>query len=319
MKQSKNIIENLKRFLGGVTETAIPAEMPTSGVISDGARNKTVFCVALDGDDYSFEIDGADERQYKLAALAREYITALYAKAPAGGEKSVRAFLSGGAMPTSISASAFDYFVFAVHCTARQKSVLEYLSAMSSNDIVCDMTDDIIAFCKKVDNDSDYQSAGEFAAVLRENLAEEIKYDVKIGIGGVAHGTAELARYYGYACSALKSGDELDPIGKIYSYKEYALLGMLNGLSVVERERYVKTVLDKNYRAVLADEELMTAAIAFMNHSLNISEASRSMFVHRNTLIYRLDKIEKMTGLNIRSFSDAMTFRAAYLIFKTIK
>ena len=62
----------------------------------------------------------------------------------------------------------------------------------------------------------------------------------------------------------------------------------------------------------------MTAADAFIKHSLNISEASRSMYVHRNTLIYRLDKIERVTGLNIRNFNDAMTFRIAYMISKLI-
>lgn len=320
MKQSQIIIENLKRACGlDVTETQLPDAMPACGVLCDETRGKTVFALPLGGKTYAFELDGAGENGLRLALLAREYSLAV-ATQPVDGDKGMRAFLNGGATPVGVRVGAFDYYVFAVYCKDRQKSVLEYLSAMAgASDIVCDMTDDVIAFCKKVENDSDYQSAGEFAAVLRENLAEEIKYDVKIGVGGVAHGTSELAGMYGYANSALVSGAEFDPIGNIYSYKEYALLNMLYGLSVVERERYVKTVLDKNYRAVLSDDELMTAAIAFMNHSLNISEASRSMYVHRNTLIYRLDKIEKMTGLNIRSFNDAMTFRAAYLIFKTIK
>ncbi len=93
---------------------------------------------------------------------------------------------------------------------------------------------------------------------------------------------------------------------------------ILSELPQSETEKYIKTVLDKNYREVLADEELMTAADAFIKHSLNISEASRSMYVHRNTLIYRLDKIERITGLNIRNFNDAMTFRIAYMISKLI-
>lgn len=320
MKQSEIIIENLKRTCGlDVTETAVPDDMPESGVLCDAARGKTVFSLTVCGKTFAFETDGADGMHYKLAALAREYSLAVAAQ-PVDGDKGMRAFLNGGATPPTVRVGTFDYYVFAVYCKDRQKSVFEYLSAMAgASDIVCDMTDDVIAFCKRVENDSDYQSAGEFAAVLRENLAEEIKYDVKIGVGGVAHGTSELAGMYGHANSALVSGAEFDPFGNIYSYKEYALLNMLYGLSVIERERYVKTALDRNYRTVLADEELMTAAIAFMNHSLNISEASRSMYVHRNTLIYRLDKIEKMTGLNIRNFNDAMAFRAAYLIYKTIK
>ena len=168
------------------------------------------------------------------------------------------------------------------------------------------------------DNDCDYQSAGEFASVLKENLTEEIKGNVKIGVGGVAHGASELPQYYAYAKSALINGAEYDPKSDIYSYKEYALIKALSELPEATKEKYVKTVLDRNYRDVTADEELMAAADAFLQYSLNISEASRNMYVHRNTLIYRLDKLEKLTGLNIRNFADAVTFRTACLIHKML-
>ena len=67
------------------------------------------------------------------------------------------------------------------------------------------------------------------------------------------------------------------------------------------------------------DHELMNTAEEFLKNSLNISETSRSMYMHRNTLIYRLDKIEKATGLNLRHFNDAVAFRLLTVLNKLVK
>lgn len=283
---------------------------PSVGIVRDEIAGKTVFSAVCGANSYVFEIDGAGEDREVTAALARELI---YGFSQKTGDNTTRDFLNGRGVPP-VSLGKTDYYVFAVYCRIPDR-VREYLSAMAcAEDFVADMGDGKTAFCKKVDDD--YRSAGEFGTVLHENLAEEIDAGVKIGVGGIAHGTSELPTYYAYANSALASGAEFDPQSDVYSYKEYALIKMLSSLPYTETEKFVKTALGRNYRAVLGDEELITAADAFIRRSLNISEASRSMYVHRNTLIYRLDKIEKSTGLNIRNFNDAMTFRVAYLIYK---
>lgn len=320
MKQIESIIDRLEEVCGLRAELVdMPQDMPTGGIYSDAKSDKTVFTVAHGGKNYAFAIDGCGNQQRITAALAREFMSAALSRVKSADEP-LRAFLVGiGEPPIGVRVGKTDYYVFAVYCAAMGKSVREYLTAIAgTGDFVADMTEGITAFCKRIDNENDYQSAGEFALVLRENLAEEIKENVKIGVGGVAHGVSELPQYYAFAQSALMSGAEFDPQNDIYSYKEYALIRVLSELPSVTMEKYVKTALDKNYRVVLSDDELMTAADAFIKRSLNISEASRSMYVHRNTLIYRLDKIEKMTGLNIRNFSDAMTFRVAYLIYKML-
>lgn len=291
---------------------------PSDGVVCDKENGRTLFSVAVGGKTHAFYIDGADERDFVTAALAREFISTALSKSTAT-ENPIREFLSGGELPSSVRIGKADFYVFAVFCANNSKRVLEYLTAMSTrDDFVADMGDGITAFCKKADDDSDYRSAGEFALVLHENLAEEIEGRIKIGVGGVSHGASELPAYYAFARSALVSGAEFDSNNDIYSYNEYALIRILSELPLATKEKYIKTVLDKNYREVLGDAELMSAADSFIKHSLNVSEASRSMYVHRNTLIYRLDKIEKMTGLNIRNFNDAMTFRVAYLISKSL-
>ncbi len=318
MDRIENVLDSMYRFCGLRVYAADATDDPPDGLLCDRSRGRTYFTVKNGGKEYALYIDGADERDGITAALAREYITSALAKSVVS-ENPVRDFLNGGELPTSVRIGKTDFYVFAVYGATHSGRIYEYLSAMAArDDFVADMGDGVTAFCKKSDDDSDYQSAGEFAFVLHENLAEEIEGRIKIGVGGVAHGVSELPLYFSYARMALLSGAEFDPNNDIYSYKEYALIRILSELSPTEKEKYIKTVLDKNYREVLSDIELMSAAEAFIKHSLNVSEASRSMYVHRNTLIYRLDKIEKITGLNIRNFSDAMSFRVAYLMSKSL-
>ena len=318
MGKSDIIIERIRNISGmNVVKCDVPQNVPSSGIITDEEQGRTVFTVASEGRLRAFSIDGAGDTERAIAALMREYANSVVDDSDGAGDP-MRAFLDGRAeVPIGVHVGKTDYYVFAVYCAARKKSVGEYLSTMVGKDDFCvDMSDGVTALITRAETDNDYRSAGEFALVLRENIAEEIKENVKIGVGGVARGASELPLYYGYAKSALVTGAEFDPASDIYSYKEYALIKVFSELPRSTVEKYVKTALDKNYREVLADEELMMAADAFLKHSLNISEASRSMYVHRNTLIYRLDKIERITGLDIRNFNDAMTFRTAYLIHK---
>lgn len=77
--------------------------------------------------------------------------------------------------------------------------------------------------------------------------------------------------------------------------------------------------LDKKLIAVFKDEELINSAQAFFANNLNISETSRNTFMHRNTLIYRIEKIEKLTGLNIRNLNDAFSFMFLKSIYDKTK
>lgn len=299
--------------LCGLKVKTVCAELDAP-VCEDAAQNRTLFTVMIGGKPAVFCVDGTGEHARAVAALCRSIAGELASR---DVQDPLCEFLNGKSDVPPVRLGKSDYYVFAVYGKTKNNTVKEYLTTMSdADDLVVAMPDGITAFCKKIEPEA-YSSAGEFASVLHENLAEEAE-GVKIGVGGVAHGVSELPLYYSYAKTSLAVGVEFDPTSEIYSYKEYALISVLSELSRGAAEKYVMTALDKNYRAVLADSELMSAADAFIKHSLNISEAARSMYMHRNTLIYRLDKIEKMTGLNIRNFNDAMSFRVAYLIYKSL-
>ncbi len=82
---------------------------------------------------------------------------------------------------------------------------------------------------------------------------------------------------------------------------------------------YLAELSDERSREVFEDEEMLNTAESFLQSSLNVSETSRNLYMHRNTLLYRLDKIEKITGLNIRSFSDAVSFRVLTILYRLLK
>ena len=77
--------------------------------------------------------------------------------------------------------------------------------------------------------------------------------------------------------------------------------------------------MDPAAREIFSDSEMTDTAEEFLENSLNVSETSRKLYLHRNTLTYRLDKIEKSTGLNIRRFSDAVIFRLITILSKLVR
>ena len=77
---------------------------------------------------------------------------------------------------------------------------------------------------------------------------------------------------------------------------------------------FIKEVFGEKIPDILDDEEAMSTINKFFENNLNISETARQLYVHRNTLVYRLERIEKAIGLDIRTFDDAMTFRIAVMV-----
>ena len=216
-------------------------------------------------------------------------------------------------MRTKYSKIVFNHYVIALSTRTilMQKNVLHFIEAMrDEKDIIVIMDEKTIVFFRKVDEDNDaYNSASEFARVLIENIKEEMRVDVTISTAGTVRSFDEFSQSYEKIAFASEYGKILSPDRNVYSYKDYVLLRLLQAVPSEMLSKATSTLLEKNNQNIFNDEELVVTAEEFMKNSLNISETSRNMFIHRNTLIYRLDKIKKETGLNIREFDDAMIFR----------
>ena len=130
-----------------------------------------------------------------------------------------------------------------------------------------------------------------------------------------------MAQSYRRAEDAIRYAEDFNAYtgtSNVYSYREFVLLKMLEDWPDNKLAAYLSELTDENFRDVLESDELLETAEEFLNCNLNVSEAARKLYLHRNTMIYRLDKIQRATGLNIRSFSDAVSFRILTLIYRLL-
>lgn len=211
-------------------------------------------------------------------------------------------------------------FVLAVEAEGKLGDVITLLAqyAESGADCAVALAGKECAFLKFVQAESEYSSAADFASFLVRSLREELGVRAHIGVGGTAARFEEAALSYRQANMALRLGEQFGGHGGVYSYRSYVLVKMLEEIPTARLSEYFSALLEGESRALLQDEDMLVTAEHFLENNLNVSETSRELFMHRNTLMYRLDKIGRMTGLNLRSFSDAVTFRLITILAKLV-
>ena len=210
-----------------------------------------------------------------------------------------------------------DYYMLVISSEQESaESVINYLTALSTsvNDIVIEVEPGIIAFIKYCNEDDGINSALSFANIIIKNAATELNVALKICVGNLSHGAQDFFESFNQARNGLRTGARLAYDKNAFSFKEFLLPDILLKLPASTVQKFKNEYIDNDLAEILKDETLLETAEVFMSESLNVSETARAMYVHRNTLMYRLDKIEKETGLNIRNFIDAVTFRILELL-----
>ena len=165
---------------------------------------------------------------------------------------------------------------------------------------------------------SEYQSAADFASFLVRSLLEELGVKAHVGVGGVVKKFDDVGVSYQQAAAALRMSGTFNSKGNVHTYREFLLIRMLEDIPESKLGEYLSVLLEGDARELLKDEDMVNTAEEFLENSLNVSETSRNLYMHRNTLMYRLDKIERVTGLNLRKFSDAVTFRLITILHKLV-
>ena len=136
-----------------------------------------------------------------------------------------------------------------------------------------------------------------------------------MGIGTVVDSIKDLARSFKEAQIALEVGKVFDTEKTIVSYNNLGIALLIYQLPTTLCEMFLKEVFKRGSIESLDHETLFTIQ-RFFENNLNVSETSRKLFVHRNTLVYRLEKIKKITGLDLREFEDAIVFKVALMVKK---
>ncbi len=153
------------------------------------------------------------------------------------------------------------------------------------------------------------------ARQILDTVNAEIMYPAVIGLSTVAANIDELNNSYKEAQIAIEVGKVFDEEKNILSYENLGIGRLIYQLPIKLCELFLKEVFKKGDITTLDDETILTIN-KFFENDLNVSETSRQLFVHRNTLVYRLEKIYKLTGLDLRKFDQAIVFKVAMMVHK---
>ena len=183
-----------------------------------------------------------------------------------------------------------------------------------NKDYVISVGEKDIALVKELKT-TDTKKIEKIAKNISDTISTETFAKVTIGIGTVVDNIKDLARSYKEAQIALEVGKVFDTEKNIVSYDNLGIGRLIYQLPTTLCEMFLQEVFKDGSLDSLDRETLMTIQCFFENN-LNVSETSRKLFVHRNTLVYRLEKIRKLTGLDLREFDHAITFKVALMVKK---
>ena len=183
------------------------------------------------------------------------------------------------------------------------------------NDFVLSVGEGDVVLIRQVGEGSGIKELNKVAAQMEEALRDGTESTVVVGIGTVANHLRELAKSYKEAQIAIEVGKVFDTEKYIINYENLGIGRLIYQLPTTLCEMFLQEVFKKNPIDALDQETLFTIH-KFFENNLNVSETARKLFVHRNTLVYRLEKIKKLTGLDLREFDDAITFKVALMVKK---
>ncbi len=337
MSEIARIAKEISNVLGVEFEYYVegtkPAGMPVcdkqfEGVTDDGEN--TFFRFLQRGTGYIGVLKGTEITQKNYAILLPSYIESFADKeTELTKTEHLKRILLGECSSmgiykyvTKYSVKGASCFVLSIHTPRFMKEILNVLEQYGGNslDTSLEMNENTCVLVKFVEEtQEEYRSAIDYAEFVVQSLKEELGVDVQVGVGPTVRELKDISASYVQAENTLRYADVFNIPGKVHSYREFILIKMLEDIPEVLLSQYYAEITDEHCKEVFEDEEMLATAETFLQSSLNVSETSRNLYMHRNTLLYRLDKIEKATGLNIRQFSDAVSFRVLTVLHTLLK
>ena len=193
--------------------------------------------------------------------------------------------------------------------------VLSGMFTDKQQDFVLSINETDIANVKQLAPGTEKAELLQTAQTIEQTLRSELFVKTVIGISTVAGHLRELADAYKEAQVAIEVGKVFETEKTIINYENLGIGRLIYQLPTTLCEIFLSEVFKKNSIDTLDQETLFTIN-KFFENNLNVSETSRKLFVHRNTLVYRLEKIKKLTGLDLREFDDAIIFKVALMVKK---
>lgn len=192
------------------------------------------------------------------------------------------------------------------------------LFASRTKDFITAVDEKSIIIVRALKEEETYEEMSGVAKMIRDMLNSEAMSTVRIAYGTIIDEIKQVSKSYKEAKMALEVGKIFYVEKDIVAYNTLGIGRLIYQLPVPLCEMFMTEVFGENMPDTFEEETLITIN-KFFENNLNVSETSRQLFVHRNTLVYRLEKLQKSTGLDIRVFEDALTFKIALMVVSYMK
>ena len=203
----------------------------------------------------------------------------------------------------------------------RDQGTLENIRNMfagKSGDFITAIDEKSIIIVKELAPGEDYRNADKIACSVLDVIGRDGEGGIQIAYGTIVRELKEVSRSYKEARMALDIGKIFFGNRDVIAYSSLGIGRLIYQLPIPLCKMFIKEIFSSKSPDDF-DEETLTTINKFFENNLNVSETSRQLYIHRNTLVYRLDKLQKSTGLDLRVFEDAITFKIALMVVKYMK
>ncbi|MBO2516803.1 MAG: hypothetical protein CW338_05915 [Clostridiales bacterium] len=303
----------------GITYTV--ASWPGAGeYLSQDGR---VYFSCTSVPDLILMVTGEDSPRLRdMLCLADSFIAALSDADSAGNDiqGAYRKLLQNDLSPTEIETLTDEFaidpsfarsvllFYFPQIADHDAADILNEYLPVSERDVVVSIDRHTAALLKDVSAVEEIDELKQYAYAAREEVMEDIALPMTVGIGDVAADAHALHQSYRQSRRAIEIGRIFKNQESVYLYSSMLIERFLSGLSAETAEHYHNLLFNENTDK-LFNAEMLSTIDMFFKKDLNLSDTARQLYIHRNTLVYRLDKVQRQIGLNLRKFEDAVTFK----------
>ena len=205
--------------------------------------------------------------------------------------------------------------------SAADNNALEMVKELfysQKGDFVTTVNEKNIIVIKTLGKDEGYDELNDTASMLVDMFNTELMTKVKIAYGTIVNEIKELSKSYKEAHMALDVGRIFYFDKNIISYVTLGIGRLIYQLPVNLCKMFIKEIFGDIIPDDI-DDEVLSTVNKFLENSLNVSETARQLFIHRNTLVYRIEKLQKVTGLDVRNFDDALTLKIALMVVNYVR
>ena len=185
-------------------------------------------------------------------------------------------------------------------------------------DFVTTVDEKSIIIIRELGDKEDDEAIVRSARALLDTVKAKRGCSLRIAYGTIVDDLREVSRSFKEAKLALEVGKIFFDDRDVIAYSSLGIGRLIYQLPIPLCKMFIREVFG-GMNSEKFDEETLVTINKFFENSLNVSETSRQLYIHRNTLVYRLDKLQKTTGLDIRKFEDAITFKIALMVVKYMK